>query len=265
MYARVARRPRFLAVFAFLVMSLSASNASLANDQQAAIDELVDRIILLRGEVNDLDSQLQSLKTEHRNRMSSLSRERGQLESEQERQRLTLERATRKLDESRAALAEAGSGDEALAPVLKDAMQTLEEHVRASLPFKREERLEAINEMRAQMDSGRLPPPRVANRLWSLLADEIRLTSETGLYRQPITVNDEDKLADVARLGMMQLYFRTDDERVGVALRNNGDWAYEYAQGADRTRIETFMDSLRKQVRTGYFELPAPARNQESH
>jgi hypothetical protein len=103
----------------------------------------------------------------------------------------------------------------------------------------------------------------VANRLWSFIADEMRLAEETGLYRQSVTIDGSEKLVDVARLGMMHLYFRTDDGRAGYAVRQDGNWQYRYADGGDKDRINNLLSSLRKQVRTGYFELPNPVRPME--
>lgn len=246
-----------------LCSALLLSGTAGAADDQRATDKLVNEIIELRGQVDKLDSRLQQMKDEHKNRMSSLSREQGQLESEKERQQMQLKKLERQVAEEKEKLAEAGVGNEALKPVIADGIANLRDYVRTALPFKRAERLNALDEMENQLKGGSLPPPRVANRLWSFVADEIRLTEETGLYRQSITIDGGDKLVDVARLGMMHLYFRTDDGQAGFAVKENDSWQYRYARGANKDRINNLLSSLRKQVRTGYFELPNPVRPME--
>lgn len=87
----------------FLLLVMAALPAS-AQQGDAAIDELVQEIITLRGDVDELDSRLQSLKKEHENRMSSLAREEGQLVSEKERQQLRRKKLQQRLDSERKAM-----------------------------------------------------------------------------------------------------------------------------------------------------------------
>jgi chorismate mutase len=259
MPAPVIRRSVSTAILSMLVLTMPVRAA----DDPRPIDELVNRIIELRGQVDELDSQLQQMKSEHKNRMSSLAREEGQLKAERERQQLRLKKVERQVGKEREKLAAAGVGNEELKPVIRDALGDLRGYVNTALPFKRAARLDSLDEMESQLTGGSLPPPRVANRLWSFVSDELRLASETGIYRQSVSIEGEDKLVDVARVGMMHLYFRTDDGRTGYATRQNGNWQYQYVDGSDRDRIRELMASLRKQVRTGYFKLPNPARPME--
>lgn len=226
--------------------------------QEPPVDELVARIIEMRGQVEDLDAELQRLKAEHSTRMSTLSRQAGQLAAEREQQELRLRRIEMRLEREREQVAAAGAGDATLAPVVEQAIAELRAHVAESLPFQRADRLQVLDGLQSQLRGGALEPSRVANRLWALIADEIRLSGEVGLYRQPVTIDGDDRLADVVRIGMMQLYFRTDDERFGYAARRDGEWAFEYADGADRDRIRELTAALRQQIRSGYFELPNP-------
>lgn len=223
------------------------------------VDRLVERIIELRGDVESLDSRLQALKEEHQNRMSSLARREGTLESERENQELRVEKLKKKLADVREATRSAGVANEELVPVLQEAIGGAREYAEQALPFKRGERLASLDELESQLESGALKPPRVANRLWSFHADEVRLTGESGIYRQPVEVDGEQRLVDVARVGMMLLYFRTDDRQYGYAVPRGEGWGYRLA--ADRaaaSRIESLFDSLQKQIRTGFFRLPNP-------
>ena len=95
------------------------------------------------------------------------------------------------------------------------------------------------------------------NRLWSFYEDELRLTRENALYSQIIPLEGDRVLADVAKLGTVALYFQTRDERVGQAVRNGNNWQFIAIEDrADQQQIEVLFDSLQKQIRTGYFELP---------
>ncbi|MBP6544680.1 MAG: hypothetical protein KA265_18965, partial [Piscinibacter sp.] len=58
--------------------------------------------------------------------------------------------------------------------------------------------------------------------------------------------------------GSMMLFFKTQDGRLGVARREADGWRFVPVDaGADQERIALLFDSLGKQIRQGYFELPA--------
>jgi hypothetical protein len=254
----IPRAARRLPAAGALCLALVAG-PSMAQDGDREIENLVDRIIELRGDVEELDSRLQSLKKEHESRMSSLARREGELTSQREAQKLQIKKLEKKLADLREQVREAGVATEELEPVIVEAIDGMREYVRSSLPFKRGERLASLDELETQLKNDALEPPRVANRLWSFHADEIRLTSESGIFRQPIEIGGEERLVDVARLGMMMLYFRTDDEQYGYATNGANGWSFEYVDGSrQRDQVASLFDSLRKQIRTGYFQLPNP-------
>lgn len=231
---------------------------SLAGGPAAAQSEdLTRRLIELRGEVESLNGELDLLREEQRTTLAGLNAQRAELAASLERQRL----AARELREKRAAAeqarAEIGIEGEALKPLLLDKLADLRAHVAAGLPFKVEERLGELDHFRAQIESGALPPQRAFNRLWAFYEDEFRLTRENSLHRQTITLDGWKMLADVAKLGTVALYFRTGDGQVGQAVQEGGSWAWRrVTDGADVARIDALFDSLRKQIRQGYFELP---------
>ena len=67
-------------------------------------------------------------------------------------------------------------------------------------------------------------------------------------------------LADIAKLGAVAIYFQTRDGRSGFVARSGDDWQYRVAESSrDRERIASLFDSLKKQISTGYFELPNAA------
>jgi len=69
-------------------------------------------------------------------------------------------------------------------------------------------------------------------------------------------------LVDIAKLGTVFLFFQTRDNQSGMARRTeDGGWKYELVDNtADMERIKNLFDSLKKQIRQGYFELPNPLK-----
>jgi hypothetical protein len=223
--------------------------------------ELAERLIAMRGEVEALNRELELLREESRTTLAGLAAQRAELEASLGRQELALREQRERLEKARAAGAQSGVGAEALLPVLIEALERLAEFVRQALPFRSEDRLQAIADLRQQLEAGLIPPPRAANRLWALVEDELRIARENGIYSQTIPLGGEKVLADVAKLGSVMLFFRTADRRVGRAVPSAEGWRFELLEdAADRERVLALFDALRKQIRQGYFQLPGGMR-----
>ena len=93
--------------------------------------------------------------------------------------------------------------------------------------------------------------------VWASYDDMIRLTKEIGLFKQPIQIAGREKLAKIAKLGSVSLYFATPDDEVGYVTRKDGVYDYKVVHGEkERAQIVALFDALQKQIRTGYFTLP---------
>jgi len=224
---------------------------------QDDLDALAEELVRLRGEVESLNTELNSAQEQHRARMNSLAAQKGDLEATRRREDLRIRQLEEDLADNRARAEQAGIAGETLVPVAEQAIAELRAHIQGGFPFKVDDRLAALDEIANQLESGSLAPPRVINRLWSFYEDELRLTRENALYAQIIPLDGERVLADVAKLGTVAMYFTTRDGRVGQAVLQNDAWRFvELESRDDRQRVEDLFDSLTKQIRTGYFELP---------
>ncbi|MFZ8934416.1 MAG: DUF3450 family protein [Bacteriovoracaceae bacterium] len=125
------------------------------------------------------------------------------------------------------------------------------------LPFKITERNKALDELDKQVSKGIVDPFKGANRLWAFVEDEFRMAKENGIYQQTIQINGQERLVSVAKIGMMMLFFKTSDNKYGWATKTSKGWNYKYASTKiEKDQVFTLFDSLKKQIRTGYFEIP---------
>ena len=224
-----------------------------------SIDNLTQKLITLRGEVEDLNTELLLQREERKQTMAALLAQRSEMEARLKRAEINQQKLRKTLKRNLEIAETAGNDATRTVPVLISAIASLEEKIKSRLPFKIEERLADLKEIRSQITSATLSPPRAANRLWAFFEDEIRLNREIGLYRQTISLNGERVLADVARLGMVMLYFRTPDEKYGMARREEKDWQYQLVTApSGKKQIALLFESLEKQIRSGLFELPNP-------
>jgi hypothetical protein len=242
-----------LALAAILAAPLLSPSPALADEA----DELARRLIALRGEVEQLNTELDLRREEQRATLLGLTQQRAQLEADLKRQQLAAREARDRLAQAAEARAGAGVAGEALVPILVEALDRLAAQIRAGLPFRVDERVAAIESIRLDIESGRLPPARAANRVWAFVEDEFRIARETGLHQQTIALDGKPVLADVAKVGNVMLFWRTQDRRFGQARRAGQGW--EFVEITDQPalgQVRGFFDSLDKQIRQGYFELP---------
>ena len=236
---------------ALLCLALGVGTAQAADTQQQA-----ERLAALRAEVEALSSQLQADKDDARGRLRAIEAQKVELEVQVRRQELRLERLVAEESEERAAIAAEGTASPALREAVRAGLDRIEAEVAASIPFQREQRLAALDALRGKLAADTLTPEQAAARLWAFAEDERRLTRENALSRQVITLDGEEVLVDVARVGMVALYWRAPDGSVGQARGGGDAWTWERVDGADADAVEALFDAMEKGIHAGEFTLP---------
>jgi hypothetical protein len=224
---------------------------------QDATEALAGRLIQMRGQVDELQSELNLKREEHKNRMTYLTAQLTEMEANRDREALRIRQLEDDLEEMRALVAAAGETSEVLAPIVLNHLFALREQVQKGFPFKISERLAELDDLENQLNSGVVTAHRAFNRLWAFVEDEIRISRENAIYTQSINLRGDNVLVDIAKLGNAMMYFRTRDLQYGRAVASPGGWSFELLESAaDQERVARLFDSLRKQIRQGYFELP---------
>ena len=227
--------------------------------QADSMEELARTLIIIRGEVEDLQSQLESAKQNHKMRLDSLNTQLTDLSVENQRQTVALEKLQQAIDKHRQDTAASKQSETSLLPLLTESIAKLETGVQMGLPFKVTERLSVLGDLKQQLQANAVDGKKAANRLWAFIEDEIRLSRENGIYSQTIELGGEKRLVEVAKLGSVMMYFLSDDQRSGKAVKKGDTWEFvEFNQQSDKEKIALLFDSLKKQIRQGYFELPNP-------
>lgn len=222
------------------------------------ISKLAEKIVSLRAEVETLNSQLQSDKEELSNELKSHSVQLTQLKSQIGQEEVRQKQINEKVNAAKKELARVSANDESLEPFIHSKIDWLRTYVDQGIPFQKEKRLKGIEDIEAKLKSKLLSPESAVSRLWSVVEDEMRLTRENALHRQTISLNGEERLATVAKVGMVLMYFHTVDNRVGTITKNI-DGSYIYIEEHDQERKEhifRLVDGLKKQIRHGEYILP---------
>jgi Protein of unknown function (DUF3450) len=249
--------PRWLGLG--LALSLFGSAGARADDLSSMAKRLAD----LRGEVEGLSDQLAAQKSDQQEQVRSLARQKAELELEVQREDTRAQKLRQAVATQKAATAAQESASASLGPTFQAQLAAARAYVSESMPFRRKERSAELDKIEEQVKSGILAPQRALNRLWGFIEDELRMTRESGMFSQPVMVDGKEQLADVIRLGMVAMYYRTADEAYGVSSFEGGQWSFKSIDGdAQKKQVRTLFETFKKQIRVGYFELPPVAMPQ---
>lgn len=245
------RNPRaHLLLLALLSLGLLAADT---------LDSRAAELAALRREVETASHEIGLQKEELRGRLKAIEAQKMEIEVQIRREELRLAQIDGEGASRRAELAAHGTSNEALGPALTQAIATVRASVATGLPFRTADRLAEIDELSRQLDAGSISAESGAARLWAFVEDELRLTRENALDRQIIPLPEGEVLAEVARLGMVALYFRTDGGQTGAAVRDGAGWRWQvFTTRDDSKAVETLFEKLRHGVRNGAFTLPNP-------
>ncbi|MEO1233006.1 MAG: DUF3450 family protein [Myxococcota bacterium] len=235
------------------LLCVSFSTPALASD----LEKMAAELARLRSEVETLTTDLDEMKADEKQKLQAYAQQKASLESEAQREELRLKQAQQELERIREKIREAGALEQALKPAVLAAMNDVKGPVRSGLPFRVDERIKDLEKLEKQLEADELLPSEAASRLWSRVEDELRLARENGMYQQVIDVDGREVLADVARVGMTMLFFRTEDQSFGRAVRSGSGWAFEtYTDEAQMERAKALFEALEKRIRVGFFEIP---------
>ena len=226
----------------------------------ASADEtttLAKSLAKLRSEVETLSEQLGRKKTDAQGELQTFSRQKAEMSLELDREHMRLQKLRMAIAEKHKVVESQEAKSKALSPIFASTAGRVRSYIEQSLPFRTDERLAELKTIEEQVRTGLLPTQKGLERLWSLIEDELRMTRESGLYRQTVKLGADEHLADVVRVGMVMLFFRLSDGSVGAVRREKNAWTFKALQGQKQVeQVQALFDSFKKQVRVGYFDLP---------
>jgi seryl-tRNA synthetase len=240
-----------------LKLWLAGSLVAAATLAASTEDNMAQSLMKLRAEVEKLNTQITDERDETKAQMRSLILEKNELDATIGREELKIKQLEQEIAKVKKAIATASKNSEGIKPVVVKAVADLKAHIEKEIPFKTQERLADVTRIEQQMNEGLITPQKALAQIWNSYADEIRMSKENGLFKQTIQLDGKDRLAEVARLGTVMMYFKTPDDRVGYVAQDQNGWFYkEVVSKEQKEQVLGLFDAMHKQIRTGYFTLP---------
>jgi hypothetical protein len=223
------------------------------------ISDLAQRLADLRTEVEELSADVETRKGSIQSRVRSIQSQKADVEMQIQKEEMRLKRLRQQMDKHKARVEQQKALQTDLQPTVVASIDMIRGKVEAGLPFKKSERLDELDELESQMKDGTISPQKATSRLWTFVEDELRLARENGLYRQVVAVDGDETLADVARVGMIAIYYKTEKGQVGMAVETSSGWEWRSVEGERETKkIRELFEQFAKNIRVGYFTLPNP-------
>lgn len=220
-------------------------------------ENIVKSIMTLRGEVESLYTKIDESKDAYKSQMKSYALQTSDNEAQINRQETSLQLTAQNLEKVETELKEIGNSGQDIKPMIHVSLSALALEIKAGIPFKVEERLAALEKIKSDLKSGDITQEKALALTWANYDDALRLTKEIGLFKQEIILDNEAKLAKIAKIGSVMMFFSTLDDKVGYVKQEGNAYVYmTVTDETQKTQIIKLFDALQKQIRTGYFSLP---------
>ncbi len=231
---------------------LIASSSLMANS-----DNMAQSLMKLRAEVEQLDSSIADEKDAYKGSMKSLRMQKNDLEAIIARETLHVKQLQVEMSKVKKEVKAAGKNSVGLKPLVLEALAVLEKNIQTQIPFKTQDRIEDIHNIQKQVETDAITAQKGLALAWNSYGDAIRMSKENGVFKQTISLNGQDRLAEVARVGTMMMFFKTPNDEMGYVVKEGDKWNYkEVLSKEEKTEIASLFDAFKKQIRTGYFTLP---------
>lgn len=239
-------------VFASTLIAISSTSLAAASNE-----EMIKSIMKLRTDVEGLYSQIDENKENYKSQMKSYAMQVADNEAQMNRKETALKVTHAEMKKLEESIAAKGATSSDLTPMLNTALDNLVQIIKSGIPFKVDERVADVEKIKTDLKRGNITQEKALSLTWASYDDVLRLTKEIGIFKQQITVDGEEKLAKVAKIGSTMLFFITPDEQMGYAKRSGDTYRFVAVDDTQsKKEIHDLFDALLKQIRTGYFSLP---------
>lgn len=248
---------RYAHAIAAIGMAVMPSLALSAETNVRSVENIARELGSLRQEIAVLHDQINAEQQVYADQMRSLANQKNDLEIKISRSDLNIAELQRELQLLKERQNEQSAPMTELVPVLNKALATLRDQVADSLPFRRQERLEAIDSLGSRLATQSISPNKAVNQLWAFVEDELTLGRSSGIYTETLELDGQPMLARVLRLGKVAMYFSTESGKRGVIRAQGDGWQQTAITDAEQiAQLDALFSSYAKNIRTGMFTVP---------
>lgn len=216
-----------------------AEKVEAAQQSQDRVDDIADETYELLQEFKKVNKQVEGLRVYN-----------AQLNRQIENQNQTMA----DLEES---IENATEMERQILPLTLDMLDALEQFVELDLPFKKEQRLESIQEVRENMDSSRFSMAEKFRQVLELYDIESEYSRTIDHWEGMVDIDGKERQVNFFRVGRIALMFQTSNQDItGVWDEENSSW--QEVNGF-RSEVAEGIRIAKQQAAIDILKLPIPA------
>jgi len=240
----------------FLIFSM-AYNAVFAETELQTLENISGELVNIRQQIETLHNEISFKKDSYKDKMRSYSSQKSDLNVRISRAELNIKDLQRELKKLTDINKDKNRDQKKILPILKVAIEQLRNTISTSLPFKLDQRLQALKDIEQRLDTNVISPNKAANQLWAFVEDELMLGKSSGIYNDTINIDGADKLVKVLRIGKIALFYKTQEGKYGVTKKQGSSWQQQKIDNSQNTaQLQFLFDSFSKNIRNGQFAIP---------
>lgn len=211
-----------------------------------------ENLVRLRGEIEELHRQVELKRSEHKSRQDMLVGRLTELEGQIEKEKLK----TLQLQERLSVMSKQtkdNSETKLVRTQLLEQIEITKTHMNKLIPFKFAERQQNLESIASGLKDEELRLVAGVSSYVDFLDKEIRLAQSNEYFLAPIALDGKEVESEVARIGLMQMLFKSTDSRHGY-LRSGKFIATEDASQV--RAIIRLLKQFKQKSFSGWFEIP---------
>ena len=238
---------------------LFVSNCVFAETGLQTLQNISAELVKIRQQIESLHNQISFKKTSYKDRMRSYASQKSDLNVRISRAELNIKDLQRELKKLSLVNKEKNKAQKIINPILRVAIAQLRDSISSALPFKLNQRLQALDEIEQRLNNNTISPNKAANHLWAFVEDELLLGRSSGIYNDTLKIGNQQQLVKVLRMGKIAMFYKTQDGQYGVVKKQGSTWQqFVISSPTSTTQLAHLFDSFNKNIRTGQFTLPNP-------
>ncbi len=151
-----------------------------------------------------------------------------------------------------------------LLPLLRKMVSTLEQFIKLDLPFRKQQRLTAVDKLTQLLASSSVSISEKYRRVMEMYQAENDYNYDLEVYRDNVVVNDETLSVQVLRIGRSNLYFQTMDAQIS-ATWNQAQEGWQVLDNQYQLNIRKAMRIASKKAAPELLELPLSVNLDNTH
>lgn len=221
----------------------------------ASYDEQILKLSELRQNVETLSSQRQSEQKKMNLEIESLTSRKAELEQQLSRERLKNQILLGKKDLNQK-LNQVQKQNSKNQQWIEKWIQELYHYVDTGLPYQKEKRLAALDNLKHRLHQSEAHEILVQD-IWKLTENELEITRTNTFELGSITISNQEETAEIVKLGMFKLFFKTSHGQRGFAKFDNQKWTMQVLDNQELiVAIDNIIAQVRQQKGSALISLP---------